>query len=192
MIIDGSFRFESIPLLILIIIFLSLLSSHSNVYAQQRQTPSQQTMDIVIISPTSGQHVPIGGGFIITGKSTANTGSGCRVYIGWNGLKPYQLADAMGPNGDNDYSMWIFMFNSNYHTLAAGKNILTAELSCPVNNTVLTKNYDVIVWGMDSNTADNNQAHGGGGHGKSNGGSGDNGATPGPILPAEAILPYVF
>jgi hypothetical protein len=116
-------------------------------------------MNIIITSPASGQHAPIGSDFRIMGTSTANAGSGCRVYIGWNGLKPYQLANAMGPNGDNDYSMWIFTFTSNYHTIAAGKNILTAELSCPVNNTVLTKNDNVIVTGIDSNPAGNNQRH---------------------------------
>jgi hypothetical protein len=86
-------------------------------------------MDVKITTPNGAQTVSTGI-LTILGTSTANSASGCQVYVGWHGLKPQKMARAIGPNGNNDYSNWTFTYTKENHVIMPGINILTAQLSC--------------------------------------------------------------
>ena len=125
-----------------------------DVQAQVPQQQSSSTIDIKIISPSTGQQVPVGL-LRISGTSTDNATSDCTVYADWNNTKPFQTATATGPGGVNDYSRWTFTYTDDYHLITNGTNNLTSKLSCfgdesniGGSTANLTKSYSVNVIGV--------------------------------------------
>jgi hypothetical protein len=117
----------------------------------QQQQPQQPIIGIKIISPTTGQQVPVGE-LTISGTSTDNATTDCTVYVDWNNTKPFETAVATGPAGVNDYSRWTFTYTDDYHLITNGTNNLTSKLSCVDANDSgtanLTKSYSVNVIGI--------------------------------------------
>jgi hypothetical protein len=99
-------------------------------------------LHIKITSPIDGQGISVGKNFTMTGTSSDNTATDCKVYAGLNRLKPYPPAIATGPGGTTDYSKWYFDYSPAYQTAIDGNNKLTAKLSCN-NNPSLVK-YDTM------------------------------------------------
>src|ERR671931_305128 len=122
--------------------------------------PSHQSTAIKITSPTTGQQVPIGrgGGLKISGTSTDDVLTDCQVSVIINNIKPYQLANATGSGGKEDYSTWdYFLLSSSSSSskyppadlIKAGpNNKITAKLVCSTANSSLTKWYSVNVTGI--------------------------------------------
>jgi hypothetical protein len=120
---------------------------------QQQEPPPQPPprIGIKIISPITGQQVPVGE-LTISGISTDNATTDCTVYADWNNTKPLQIAGATGPAGVNDYSTWTFTYTDDYHLITNGTNNLTSKLSCVDGSTGgttnLTQFYSVNVIGV--------------------------------------------
>src|SRR5919112_5010306 len=72
------------------------------------------TVNVNITSPVAGQQVPVGN-LTVTGISSDNSTTDCRVWLGLNEQKPFQTAVATGPGGVNDYSTWNFTYTPQYH-----------------------------------------------------------------------------
>ena len=70
----------------------------------------------------------------ISGISTDNELTDCKVSLIVNNVKPYQEVVASGKSGLNDYSNWSFTLNSNYTSLSEGPNKLTSKISCLTNS----------------------------------------------------------
>ena len=115
----------------------------------QTQRPDQQTSNpsgVRITSPEKGQQVPAGQSLIVSGESSDNSTSECKVSVIVNGEKPYQPASANGTAGINDYSTWNFMIKPGYTTIREGPdNKITSKMECAPN---LTKWYSVNVTGI--------------------------------------------
>lgn len=103
--------------------------------------PTSSRLNIKITSPTPGQQVSAGKNLTMTGISSDNAATGCKVYAGLNSLKPYQPAIATGPGGAADYSTWRSTYTPPYRTITNGINKITAELSCNGNPMV---KYDTL------------------------------------------------
>jgi hypothetical protein len=139
-----------VTILLLYSAFPDYYYSTLDVQAQLQQ--QQPMLGIKIISPSTGQQVPVGE-LIISGTSTDNVTSDCTVYADWNNTKPFQTATATGPGGVNDYSKWTFTYTDDYHLITNGTNNLTSKLSCVgddsnVGTANLTKFYSVNVIGV--------------------------------------------
>jgi hypothetical protein len=119
----------------------------------QTQGANQQIINplaVKITSPVTGQQVPAGQSLIISGVSSDNSTSECKVSVIVNAEKPYQPAFANGTGGINDYSTWNFMITPTYTTIREGPdNKITSKLECTPN---LTKWYSVNVTGIGSTT----------------------------------------
>ncbi len=115
----------------------------NSIFAQAQQ---DNKVGVKIISPITGQQVPVGE-LTISGTSTDNSTTDCTVYADLNNLKPFQTAVATGPGGVNDYSTWNFTYTPQYHIITEGTNELTAKLSCISNPTNVTKWNSVNVTG---------------------------------------------
>ena len=117
-------------------------------------------MGVKIISPSKDDQVSIGNNnkFEISGISTDNTNTDCRVSIILNNAKPYQEAVPTGPTGKGDYSTWSFTLTTSYNaTLKEGSNKLTAKQSCAnPNESALATHYSVFFNGVNSD--DNSRA----------------------------------
>jgi hypothetical protein len=115
----------------------------------QTQNPDQQISNpsgVRITSPEKGQQVPAGQSLIVSGASSDNSTSDCKVSVIVNGEKPYQPAFANGTGGTKDYSTWNFMITPTYTTIKEGSdNKITSKLECVPN---LTKWYSVNVTGI--------------------------------------------
>ncbi|MDQ4022744.1 MAG: hypothetical protein M3224_03355 [Thermoproteota archaeon] len=118
----------------------------NSIFAQAQQ---DNAIGVKIISPITGQQVPIGE-LTISGISTDNAITDCTVYADWNNLKPFQKAIATGPGGVNDYSKWNFTYTPQYHIITNGTNNLGAQISCFNSDTLanITKSYSVNVTGI--------------------------------------------
>jgi hypothetical protein len=100
---------------------------------------------VKITAPTTGQQVPAGQSLIVSGVSSDNSTSECKVSVIVNGEKPYQPAFPKGTGGTNDYSTWSFMLQPTYTTIREGPdNKITSKLECSPNQ---TKWYSVNVTG---------------------------------------------
>jgi hypothetical protein len=141
----------------------------STAYAQRESTPSEvstpflewykkqkynlqenNSLSVKIMSPVKGEQVPSGQGIIVSGISTDNATSDCKVSVIVNDVKPYQQAVANGTGGTNDYSSWNFMITPAYTTIKEGPdNKITSKLECTPN---LTKWYSVNVTGIIPST----------------------------------------
>jgi hypothetical protein len=119
----------------------------------QTQGADQQIINplaVKITSPVMGQQVPAGQSLIISGVSSDNSTSECKVSVIVNAEKPYQPAFANGTGGINDYSTWNFMITPTYTTIREGPdNKITSKLECTPN---LTKWYSVNVTGIGTST----------------------------------------
>ena len=117
----------------------------------QTQGANQQITNplaVKITTPVTGQQVPAGQSLIISGVSSDNSTSECKVSVIVNAEKPYQPAFANGTGGINDYSTWNFMITPTYTTIREGPdNKITSKLECTPN---LTKWYSVNVTGIGS------------------------------------------
>jgi hypothetical protein len=115
----------------------------------QSQGAIQQTsnpLSVQITTPEKGQQVPAGQGLIVSGLSSDNSTSECKVSVIVNGVKPYQPTTASGTGGINDYSNWSFIIPPAYTTIKEGPdNKITSKLECTPN---LTKWYSVNVTGI--------------------------------------------
>ena len=117
----------------------------------QSAPPTDQQLEkigVKIISPLSGQKIPIAHPPVINGISTDNVEENCQVSVIVNNVKPYQKAEATGKGGSSDYSSWIFHVESNYTMLKEGQNKITAKLVCLSSQANLTKWYSVNITGL--------------------------------------------
>jgi hypothetical protein len=144
---------ESKKVFLLLVLGVSLLYAFlvfGIMYSQaqlQSQLPQKPTIAVKINSPSVGQEVPVGE-LNITGTSTDNATTDCKVYVDWNDQKPFQNATATGPGGENDYSNWTFTYTKDYHLITNGTNELTSKLICYDNFTDSTKWNSVDITGV--------------------------------------------
>jgi hypothetical protein len=157
LVLDRKSRIESESLSLSLIIGIIVIMTNS-VFVQAQQ---DNTIGVKIISPITGQQVPVGQ-LTISGISTDNPTTDCTVYADWNNLKPFQKAIATGPGGVNDYSTWNFTYTDEYHLIANGTNDLTSKLSCVDESNFgtanLTKNYSIDVIGIATTRASESAA----------------------------------
>ena len=118
---------------------------------EETQHPSN-AVGVKITSPATGQKVPVGE-LKISGTSTDNSTTDCRVYVDLNDIKPMQNTTAAGPAGQNDYSNWTFTYTNNYHLISDEVNELTSKLSCINGPANITKYYSVNVTGVATSLA---------------------------------------
>jgi hypothetical protein len=133
--------------------YTPLFSSYHFVSAQiaSPSSLSANPIGVKIISPASGQLVPIDSVLSVRGTSTDTSSTNCQASVIVNNIKPYKPAL---PTEINDYSAWDFILNSSYTSIKEGpNNKITAKLECPPN---LTKWYSVNVTGVSSATANSN------------------------------------
>src|ERR687895_1247184 len=151
LVLDRKSLIESESLLLSLIIGIIIIMTNS-IFAQAQQ---DNAIGVKIISPITGQQVPVGE-LTISGISTDNATTDCTVYADWNNTKPLQIAVATGPAGVNDYSRWTFTYNADYHLITNGTNNLTSKLSCVDGSTSVTTNltqfYSVNVIGVAERT----------------------------------------
>jgi hypothetical protein len=125
---------------------------------EKEQKDNLQTSDplsVKILSPAKDEQVPAGQGLVVSGISTDNTTSDCKVSVIVNAVKPYQQTVANGTGGIDDYSTWNLMITPEYTSIKEGPdNKITSKLECTPN---LTKWYSVNVTGI-STTASANRA----------------------------------
>jgi hypothetical protein len=146
---------ESKKVFLLLVLGVSLLYAFlvsGIMYSQaqlQSQLPQKPTIGVKISSPSVGQEVPIGE-LNITGTSTDNATTDCKVYVDWNDQKPFQNVTATGPGGENDYSNWTFTYTKDYHLITNGTNELTSKLICYDNFNDSTKWNSVNIMGVVS------------------------------------------
>jgi hypothetical protein len=113
---------------------------------QKEKAQVGNAIGVKITSPTKGQQVASGQHLGVSGTSTDNSTSDCKVSVIVNGIRPYQPAAAYGTDGINDYSTWNFILNSSYASIKEGpNNKITSKLECTPN---LTKWYSVNVTGI--------------------------------------------
>ncbi len=102
------------------------------------------------LSPAKDEQVPAGQGLVVSGTSTDNTTSDCKVSVIVNAVKPYQQTVANGTGGIDDYSTWNFIITPAYTSIKEGPdNKITSKLECTPN---LTKWYSVNVTGIRTTT----------------------------------------
>jgi hypothetical protein len=127
--------------LILIIGSLSIifLSNFQSISPQSdTNSSSLDNISVKITSPSFGKKVPTGE-LTISGISSDNQAKNCIVFVDWNDLKPFQPVRAAGPGGIDDFSEWIFTYDSKYHEIIEGDNELTSKITCLDGNKPLTK-----------------------------------------------------
>jgi hypothetical protein len=147
-----------------------ILTSFINTAYGQQESPSSQAstpflewyrtqgagqqfsnpLAVKITSPIMDQQVPAGQSLIVSGESSDNSTSECKVSVIVNGEKPYQPALANGTGGINDYSTWNFMIRPTQSAIREGPdNKITSKLECTPNQ---TKWYSVNVTGIGTAT----------------------------------------
>src|SRR5919107_682541 len=109
---------------------------------------SFDNISIKITSPSEGKKVPIGE-LAISGISSDTQEKNCIVFVDWNDLKPFQPVRAAGPGGIDDFSEWIFTYDSKYHEIIEGENELTSKITCLVGNKPFTKWNSLNVTGYN-------------------------------------------
>ena len=109
-------------------------------------SPIKKSNGVKITSPIDGEQISSNGksyfdkngenlsikGFSIYEK---NNPSNCKVFVIINNVKPYQLTNATGKTGNDDYSTWQYNFNSFYTPFKEGSNKITSKLTCQPGNT---------------------------------------------------------
>jgi hypothetical protein len=138
------------------IVLISLLISAILCSTPINAAQSSKELTVKILSPKSGQTVNPGV-LTVTGTSSDNVTTNCKVLVDLNNLKPYQNSIATGAGGANDYSTWKFTYTSKYHLIQLGRNEITSKLTCVDNGgTSLAKWYSVNITGATSNTTPRN------------------------------------
>jgi hypothetical protein len=123
-------------------------------YEEQKDDPqTSNPLSVKILSPAKEEQVPAGQGLVVSGISTDNTTSDCKVSVIVNAVKPYQQTVANGTGGIDDYSTWNFIITPAYTSIKEGPdNKITSKLECTPN---LTKWYSVNVTGINTTTKAN-------------------------------------
>ncbi|HEU4824211.1 MAG TPA: hypothetical protein VFS97_12365 [Nitrososphaeraceae archaeon] len=148
-----------------IVLLLLAVSAFTFFLPVSAQVSAPEAIGVKIISPVKGQEVLIttatstlisttatsnnvNNNLIVSGTSTGDANTECKVSVIVNNVKPYQPAVGTGPAGTNDYSSWNFLLNSSYASIKEGpNNKITSKLECSPN---LTKWYSVNVTGIPS------------------------------------------
>ena len=123
----------------------STVLSNSSTLQQQQSKPNLHL--VKINSPTKGQQVRLGGNLLISGTSTDNTTSDCKVTVIVNGIKPYRTAIPNGEGGGGDYSKWNYTLTPAYTSIKLGQNKITTKFSCS-NDPNLASHNSVNVTGL--------------------------------------------
>src|SRR5215207_8450698 len=170
----------SLSLYSLLMVLLVLLLIGSIIYGSSAlifflpisaQGPASQAIGVKITSPVKGQEVLTAtkttpppstststvksnnlnnNNLMVSGTSTDDVNTDCKVSVIVNNVKPYQPAVANGTGGTGDYSSWNFLLNSSYASIKEGpNNKITSKLECTPN---LTKWYSVNVTGIIPST----------------------------------------
>ena len=126
---------------------LSILPSSVITSTLQQQQSKPNLHLVKIISPTKGQQVRLGGNLLISGTSTDNTTSDCKVTVIVNGIKPYRTAIPNGEGGGGDYTKWNYTLTPAYTSIKPGQNKITAKFSCS-NDPNLASHNSVNVTGV--------------------------------------------
>src|SRR5215207_6703453 len=168
----------SLSLYSLLMVLLVLLLIGSIIYGSSAlifflpisaQGPAPQAIGVKITSPVKGQEVLTAtkttpppstststvksnnlnnNNLMVSGTSTDDVNTDCKVSVIVNNVKPYQPAVANGTGGTGDYSSWNFLLNSSYACIKEGpNNKITSKLECAPS---LTKWYSVNVTGIPS------------------------------------------
>ena len=129
-------RFVLLVAMLLIISFFINVGLLNKIGAQiPMPLPSiSNTPAVRITFPHHFDNVSLSGPLNISGISSDNELTDCKVSLIVNNVKPYQEVVASGKSGMNDYSNWSFTLNSNYTSLSEGPNKLTSKISCLSNS----------------------------------------------------------
>jgi hypothetical protein len=129
-------RFPLLVVVLLIISFFINVALLNKIGAQiPMPLPSISNPPAVRITfPHHFDNVSLSAPLNISGISTDNELTDCKVSLIVNNVKPYQEVVASGKSGMNDYSNWSFTLNSNYTSLSEGSNKLTSKISCLTNS----------------------------------------------------------
>jgi hypothetical protein len=147
------FMFVSLFLISLIgFLSLSLFFDTHSINSQGETIPSLVNMSVKITSPSEGKQIP-SGELTISGISSDTQNKNCIVFVDWNDLKPFQKVRAAGPGGIDDFSEWIFTYDSSYHEIIAGNNELTSKITCLDGSKSLTKWNSINVTGYSKNSS---------------------------------------
>lgn len=146
-------RFALLVAMLLFISFFINLGLLDKIGAQMAMPlPSISNMPIVRITfPNNFDNISLTAPLNISGISSDNEMTDCKVSIIVNNVKPYQEVVALGKKGMSDYSNWSFTLDSNYTNLNQGTNKLTSKISCIGNSGSTlnsTKWYSVNVTGI--------------------------------------------
>src|SRR5688500_10155399 len=147
------FMFVSLFLTSLIgFLSLSLFFDTHSINSQRETIPSLVNMSVKITSPSEGKQIP-SGELTISGISSDTQNKNCIVFVDWNDMKPFQKVRAAGPGGVEDFSEWIFTYDSRYHEIIAGNNELTSKITCLDGSKPLTKWNSINVTGYPNNSS---------------------------------------
>jgi len=129
-------RFALLGAMLLFITFFINVSSSNKIGAQiPMPLPSiSDTPAVRITYPHHFDNISLSGPLNISGISSDNELTDCKVSVIVNNVKPYQGVVASGKSGMSDYSIWSFTLTSNYTSLSEGSNKLTSKISCLSNS----------------------------------------------------------
>lgn len=129
-------RFALLVAVLLIISFFINVGVLNKIRAQiPIPLPSFSNAPAVRITfPHDFENISLSAPLNISGISSDNELTNCKVSVIVNNVKPYQEVVASGKSGMNDYSNWSFTLNSNYTSLSEGPNKLTSKISCLTNS----------------------------------------------------------
>src|ERR687897_587303 len=131
---------------------VSLFVDTQSINSQVETIPSLMNMSVKITSPSEGKQIP-SGELTISGISSDSQDKNCIVFVDWNDLKPFQKVRAAGSGGIDDFSEWIFTYDSSYHEIIAGNNELTSKITCLDGSKSLTKWNSINVTGYSKNSS---------------------------------------
>src|ERR671910_720845 len=131
---------------------VSLFFDTQSINSQGETIPSLVNMSVKITSPSEGKQIP-SGELTISGISSDTQDKNCIVFVDWNDLKPFQKVRAAGSGGIDDFSEWIFTYDSSYHEIIAGNNELTSKITCLDVSKSLTKWNSINVTGYSKNSS---------------------------------------
>src|SRR5215204_3607150 len=131
---------------------VSLFFNFQLINLQGETIPALVNMSVKITSPSEEKQIPLGE-LTISGISSDTPNQNCIVFVDWNDLKPFQKVRAAGPGGINDFSEWIFTYDSSYHEIVAGNNELTSKITCLDGSKSLTKWNSINITGYSQNSS---------------------------------------
>src|SRR5829696_6887979 len=131
---------------------VSLFFNFQSINSQGETIPALVNMSVKITSPSEEKQIPLGE-LTISGISSDTPNKNCIVFVDWNDLKPFQKVRAAGPGGINDFSEWIFTYDSSYHEIVVGNNELTSKITCLDGSKSLTKWNSINVTGYSQNSS---------------------------------------